>query len=88
MGAIPHVRSLGAAALAALVMVIAAPATADLRISDLDVSIADHELTVNVAVLGVIAPTFQEGIRRGNPSHVRYTGQLWQSGRRTPSRAP
>jgi hypothetical protein len=78
MRAVTRVRSLGAAALAALVMVTAAPAAADLRISDLDVFLDDRALTVNVAVLGVIAPGVQEGIQSGIPSHVRYTVQLWQ----------
>jgi Domain of unknown function (DUF4390) len=78
MGAITRARSLGTAALAALIMVIAAPAAADLRISDLDVFLNDHELTVNVAVLGAIAPGFQEGMQSGIPSHLRYTVELWQ----------
>lgn len=78
MRAVTRVRSLGAAALAALIMVIATPAAADLRISDLDVFLNDHELTVNVALLGAIAPGVQEGIQSGIPSHVRYTVELWQ----------
>jgi hypothetical protein len=77
MRAITRVRSLGAA-LAALIMVIATPAAADLRISDLEVFLNDHELTVNVAVLGAVAPSFHEGIQSGIPSHVRYTVELWQ----------
>ena len=72
------VRSLWAAALALLIMVIATPAGADLRISDLDVFLNDHELTVNVAVLGAIAPAFHEGIQSGIPTHLRYTVELWQ----------
>ena len=81
MDAVTRVRSLRAAALAALIMVIATPAGADLRISDLDVFLNDHELTVNVAVLGAIAPAFHEGIQSGIPSHVRYTVELWQYNR-------
>ena len=81
MDAVTRVRSLWAAALAALIMVIATPAGADLRISDLDVFLNDHELTVNVAVLGAIAPPFHEGIQSGIPSHVRYTVELWQYNR-------
>jgi hypothetical protein len=76
-----RVRSLWAAAVAALIMVVAAPAGADLRISDLDVFLNDHELTVNVAVLGAIGPAFQEGIQSGIPTHVRYTVELWQYNR-------
>ena len=81
MDAITRVRSLWATALAALIMVIATPAGADLRISDLDVFLNDHELTVNVAVLGAIAPAFHEGVQSGIPSHVRYTVELWQYNR-------
>ena len=81
MDAVTRVRSLRAAALAALIMVIATPAGADLRISDLDVFLNDHELTVNVAVLGAIGPAFHEGIQSGIPSHVRYTVELWQYNR-------
>jgi hypothetical protein len=73
--------ALWAAALAALVVVLAAPADADLRISDLDVFLNDHELTVNVAVLGAIGPAFQEGIQSGIPTHMRYTIELWQYNR-------
>jgi hypothetical protein len=78
MAAVTCVRFLRAAALAALILVIAAPAGADLRINDLDVFLDDHELTVNVAVLGALAPSFHEGIQGGIPTHVRYTVELWQ----------
>jgi hypothetical protein len=71
-------RSLWALALAALILAVAAPAGADLRISDLDVLLNDHELTVNVAVLGAIGPASQEGIQSGIPTHLRYTVELWQ----------
>ena len=70
--------SLRALALAALILAVAAPAGADLRISDLDVFLNDHELTVNVAVLGAIGPAFQEGIQSGLPTHLRYTVELWR----------
>ena len=71
-------RSLWALTLAALIMAVAAPAAADLRISDLDVFLNDHELTVNVAVLGAIGSASQEGIQSGIPTHLRYTVELWQ----------
>jgi len=74
-------RSLWAAVVATLIVVIAAPAAADLRISDLDVFLNDHELTVNVAVLGSIGPAVQEGIQSGIPTHLRYTIELWQYNR-------
>jgi Domain of unknown function (DUF4390) len=78
MAAVTCVRSLRAAALAALILVIALPASAALRISDLDVFLNDRELTVNVAVLDALAPGFHEGIQGGIPTHVRYTVELWQ----------
>jgi hypothetical protein len=81
MGAVSHARSLQAAVLATLVVAIAAPAGADLRITDLDVFLNDHELTVNVAVLGALAPGFQEGLQSGIPAHLRYTVELWQYNR-------
>jgi uncharacterized protein DUF4390 len=81
MGAVSHARSLRAAVLATLVVAIAAPAGADLRITDLDVFLNDHELTVNVAVLGALAPGFQEGMQSGIPAHLRYTVELWQYNR-------
>jgi hypothetical protein len=81
MGAVSHVRSLRAAVLATLVVAVAAPAGADLRITDLDIFLNDHELTVNVAVLGALAPGFQEGLQSGIPAHLRYTVELWQYNR-------
>ena len=74
-------RSLRAVALALLISVIATPAGADLRISDLDVFLNDHELTVSVAVLGAIAPAFHESLQSGIPTHLRYTIELWQYNR-------
>jgi hypothetical protein len=79
MRAVTREHSLwAAAALAALLVVAAAPAGADLRITDLDVFLNDHQLTVNVALLDAIAPGFQEGLLSGIPAHVRYTVELWQ----------
>ena len=81
MRAVTGVRSLRATTLAAVILVIAAPAGADLRITDLEVFLNDHEITVNVAVLGAVAPGFQEGLQSGIPSHLRYTVELWQYNR-------
>jgi len=75
------VFSFGATALMVLVLVAATPAGADLRISDLDVFLNDHELTVNVSVLGAVPETFQEGLQSGIPTHIRYTVELWQYNR-------
>src|SRR5438874_7407770 len=81
MCAVISVRSHWTVALAAVVLALAVPASADLRISDLDVFLNDHELTVNVSLLGAIPETFQEGIQSGIPTHVRYTVELWQYNR-------
>jgi hypothetical protein len=73
--------SLWATALTVLVLAAATPAGADLRISDLDVFLNDHELTVNVSLLGAVPDAFQEGLHSGIPSHIRYTVELWQYNR-------
>ena len=73
--------SLWATALTVLVLAAATPAAADLRISDLDVFLNDHELTVNVSLLGAVPGAFQEGIQSGIPAHIRYTVELWQYNR-------
>ena len=78
MRLVTPVRSLWATALMALVFATATPAGADLRISDLDVFLNDHELTVNVSLLGAVPPGFSEGIESGIPAHVRYTVELWR----------
>jgi hypothetical protein len=77
MRAAMSLRALPLVALAALILT-AAPAGADLRISDLDVFLNDHELTVNVALLNAIGPGFHEGLQSGIPTHVRFTVELWQ----------
>jgi hypothetical protein len=75
-------RAGATAALAALIVAAAATAAvADLRISDLDVFLNDHEITVNVAVVGALAPEFHEGLQSGIPAHVRYTIELWRYSR-------
>ena len=74
-----RVFSLGATALMVLVLVAATPAGADLRISDLDVFLNDHELTVNVSVLGAVPETFQEGLQSGIPTHIRYTLEKYKN---------
>src|SRR5690349_12587782 len=81
MRAVSGVMSIGAMALMVLVLAAATPAGADLRISDLDVFLNDHELTVNVSVLGAVPGTFQEGMQSGIPTHIRYTIGLWQYNR-------
>src|SRR5436309_15879896 len=72
---------LPAAALALLLLAGAAPARADLRISDLDIHLNDHEVTVRVVLLDAIPPTFPEGLQSGIPAHVRFSIELWQYNR-------
>src|SRR5882672_8860652 len=70
----------------ALVLLAVAPARAELRISDLDVFLNDHEVTVHVVLLGALPEGFQEGIQSGIPTHVRLVVELWQYLRFLPDR--
>ena len=63
---------------ATLALALAAPVRAELRISDLEVFLNDHEVTVHVVLLGALAEAIHEGIQSGIPVHVRFTIQLWQ----------
>jgi hypothetical protein len=64
-----------------VVLALATPASAEIRISDLDVFLNDHEVTVHVVALGAIPLTFHESILTGIPAHVRFTVELWQYNR-------
>ena len=61
-----------------LIVAIAVPASAELRISSLSVYLNDQDVTVQTTVLGAIPASFTESIRSGIPSHVRFTVELWQ----------
>jgi len=63
---------------AALALAVAAPARAELRISDLDVFLNDHEVTVHVVLLGALPEALNEGIQSGIPAHIRLVIELWQ----------
>jgi hypothetical protein len=67
--------------LAAALLLPALPAAAELRISDLDVFLNDHEVTVHAVALGALGSAFQEGLESGLPAHVRFTVELWQYNR-------
>ena len=69
---------------AALVLLSGAPAHAELRISDLDVFLNDHVVTVHAVLLDAIPEGFQEGVKSGIPAHVRLTIELWQYRRLLP----
>ena len=72
----------------AVVVTFGAPESgrAELRISDLDVFLNDHDVTVHVVVLGALPPTFNEGLESGVPAHLRFTVELWQYNRLWPNR--
>jgi hypothetical protein len=74
--------------LVAIFLTLAAPsaAPAELRISDLDVFLNDHEVTVHVVVLGALPAGFHEGLQSGVPAHVRLTVELWQYHRLWPNK--
>lgn len=69
-----------------LLLLLGAPAAAELRISDLDIYLNDHEVTVHVVALGALGPGVQEAIESGLPGHVRFTIELWQYNRMWPDR--
>jgi len=71
---------------AALALTVAAPARAELRISDLDVFLNDHEVTVHVVLLGALPDALHEGIQSGIPAHIRLVIELWQYQRMLPDR--
>src|SRR5438093_1227108 len=66
---------------AALLLLSAPPAAAELRISDLDVYLNDHEVTVHTVALGTLGPALQEGLESGLPAHIRFRVELWQYNR-------
>ena len=70
----------------ALALAVAAPAAAELRISDLDVFLNDHEVTVHVILLGAVPLEFHESLHSGIPAHVKYSIELWQYNRLRPDR--
>jgi hypothetical protein len=70
----------------ALVVAVAPSAYAELRISDLDVFLNDHDITVHVVLLGTVPEAFLESIHSGIPAHVRFTIELWQYRRLQPDR--
>ena len=74
-------RHLVGAVLALWLLTGAAPVSADLRISDLQIFLNNHEVTVNMVLLGAIPPGLHEGLQGGIPTHVRYTVELWQFNR-------
>ena len=70
----------------ALIVAIAAPVVAELRVSGISVFLNDADVTVHVALLGAIPPSFSESLRSGIPSHLRFVVELWQYRRAWPDR--
>lgn len=65
----------------ALLLALAAPAAAELRINELDVFLNDQEVTVHAVALGTVPPAFYESIQSGIVGFVRFTVELWQYNR-------
>lgn len=59
----------------------AAPAQAQIRISNLSVFLNDLDVTVHVVLLGAIPPSLHESLHSGVPTHLRFTVELWQYSR-------
>ena len=64
-----------------MLLLLGASAGAELRISDLDVYLNDHEVTVHVVLLGALPDGVHEGVQSGIPAHVKFTVELWQYSR-------
>jgi hypothetical protein len=74
-------RSLGLILAVVLTLASPVPVRAELRISDLDVFLNDHEVTVHVVALGTLPEGLHEGLMSGVPAHLRFTVELWQYNR-------
>jgi hypothetical protein len=67
-----------AASLLAAVLLGAANAEADVRISNLAVFLNDYDVTVTVVLFGAVPSALHESIHTGIAAHVRYYVELWQ----------
>jgi Domain of unknown function (DUF4390) len=67
-----------AASLLAAVLLGAADAKADVRISNLAVFLNDYDVTVTVVLFGAVPSALHESIHTGIAAHVRYYVELWQ----------
>lgn len=64
-----------------LALLSSLPAQAELRVSDLDVYLNDHEVTVHAVLLGVIPAEYLESIHSGVPAHLRVVIRLFRYNR-------
>lgn len=71
-------RAVVVCAVVAVLLASGRPGRAELRISDLEVFLNDHEVTVSAVALGAIPPTLLEPLQSGLPAHVRFRVELWR----------
>jgi hypothetical protein len=69
-----------------LVIALAAPVAAQLRVGDFSVFLNDYDVTVQAVVFGAIPPAFDEGVKSGIATHLRFRVELWQYNRMWPDR--
>lgn len=62
------------------------PAQAELRVSELEVFLNDHEVTVHAVLLGAVPPEFLEGLHSGIPTRLRIVIELFRYNRFRPDR--
>lgn len=67
-----------AASLLAAVLLGAADAEAEVRISNLAVFLNDYDVTVTVVLFDAVPSALHESIHTGIAAHVRYYVELWQ----------
>jgi hypothetical protein len=72
------------AVLLAAVLAAPPPVQAELRISDLDVFLNDHDVTVHVVAQGAIPVVFLEHVQSGVQTHLRFTVELYRYNRMRP----
>ena len=65
----------------AVLLALAVPVEAELRINDLDVFLNDFDVTVRVVALGAIPPGVLEGIQSGIPARIRFSIELYRYNR-------
>jgi hypothetical protein len=64
----------------------AAPAQAELRISNLAVFLNDFDVTVHVVLFGALPQSLHESLQTGIATHVRLQVEMWQYNRMLPDR--
>jgi uncharacterized protein DUF4390 len=86
--AIPRPVCFPAAVLGAVAfgLLLASPAQAELRISNLSVFLNDFDVTVHVVLFGAIPPSLYESVQTGIATHVRLQVELWHYNRFLPDR--